>query len=220
MGTTVAMPEVARLRRPSWRDTRLLVGVALVLASVALGARIVAAAGDVVPVWAARATLPAGSELTPETLTVVRVHLGSSSPRYLPADRPPPAGLVVMRTVGVGELVPRAAAAPAGDLDRRPVAVPVEGALPAGLAVGGAVDVWASARDRAGGGYAEPVRLARASEVVALDRPSGTLSAGRVWTVHVLLGQDQLPAVLDALANGARTAIVPLPGSAPAGQQG
>ena len=42
-------PTAARLRQPAWRDTRLVVGVVLVLLSMAIGAKVVAAADDTVP---------------------------------------------------------------------------------------------------------------------------------------------------------------------------
>ena len=53
-------PAAKRLRRPSWRDSRLLVGVLLVLLAATLGARAVAAADDRVPVWVAAGDLVAG----------------------------------------------------------------------------------------------------------------------------------------------------------------
>src|SRR4249919_977186 len=133
-------PEAARLRRPSWRDTRLLVGLLIVLGSVALGARVVATADDTAPVYAARVTLPAGTALSPAVLDVIKVRLGPAAGRYLSGIRPPPAGTVLLRTVTAGELVPASAMGRAEALRRRPVGIPVDGALPAGIAPGGLVD--------------------------------------------------------------------------------
>ena len=212
-------PEAARLRRPSWRDTRLLVGVLIVLASIAIGARVVAMADDATPVYAARLTLPAGTALSASGLAVIRVRLGSSAGRYLSGLRPPPSGLVLLRTVAAGELVPISAVGHPQAMQRRPVGIPVDGALPAGLAPGGLVDVWASARDRAAGGnvYDPPQRLAAGVEVYQVATSSGGLAAAtRSTTVHVLLDEQEVALILDALANGAKTAVVPVPGSAPA----
>lgn len=208
-------PRVARLRPPSWRDGRLLVGVLLVLSSVALGSRVVAAADDTVAVYAAASTLPSGAALTQGSLRVVRVRLGPGTAAYLPAAAGPPAGTVLLRTVGAGEIVPAAAVGRPELLTRRPVLVPLTGPWPGGVEVGAAVDVWASAKDQApgAGGYRPPRLLASAAEVFSVTPPGTGLSAAQGGSVQVLLEQDDLPAVLDAVANGARVALVPAPGA-------
>ena len=90
--TTPPAASAARLRRPSWRDGRLLIGLVIVLASVALGARVVALADDTVPVYAARAELPPGTALTPDELVVVRARITGTEGRYLDAAAPVPGG--------------------------------------------------------------------------------------------------------------------------------
>ena len=47
-------PTASRVRAPSWRDSRLLVGLLLVLLSTVLGSVVVARADDRVPVYAAK----------------------------------------------------------------------------------------------------------------------------------------------------------------------
>ncbi|MFN0282503.1 MAG: SAF domain-containing protein [Kineosporiaceae bacterium] len=210
-------PAAARLRRPSWRDTRLVVGVLLVLASVALGARLVAAADDTVPVYAAATALPAGSAVDPAALRVVRVRLDPATAPYLDAAGPPPTGAVLLRTVGAGELVPAGAVGSARSLTRRPVTLPLDDGVPAGVVVGGRLDVWASARDPEAGAaprYAEPERLAEGAEVYAVTTDDGSLGAVRTASVQVLLEPDVVRTVLDAFANDARVAVVPVPGAA------
>ena len=168
-------PRAARLQRPSWRDTRLLVGVLLVAAAVAIGARVVAAADDTVGVYAATATLPAGSDVRADDLRVVRVRLGSGTAGYLSAAAALPSRAVLLRTVGAGELVPSSAVGDAAALERRPVSIPVEGASPAGLAPGSLVDVWVSARERqrSSSGYRPPERLAERAEVLEVSTGEG-----------------------------------------------
>jgi len=204
-----------RLRRPSWRDPRLLIGLVLLLTSVALGARVVALADHTEPVYAARDTLPTGTPLTVDVLKVVRVRLAGTGAAYLDAARPLPSGQVLTRAVGSGEIVPLSSIASADRLLSRPVSLPIDGEPPAGLAVGGLVDVWASAkrRDAVGGGYAEPERIARTVEVFNVRTPGTGLSASRTGSVEVLLPAEGLAPVLDALANQARVVVLPVPGS-------
>lgn len=212
--TDLPTPAAARLRRPSWRDTRLLVGLLIVLASVALGARVVAAADDTVPVYAAVTTLVTGRTLVAGDLTVVRVRLGSAASSYLDARSPLPAGVTALRTIGARELIPVSAIGSSRRLTTRPVTVPLEGSPPEGVRAGARVDVWSSARDPVAGAtvFRAPQRLAEVAEVSAVTGVGEGLSLSRGSSVQVLLGESELKAVLDALANGARIALVPVPG--------
>ena len=188
--------------------------------SVVIGARVVASSDDTVPVFAAAAELASGHPLTVAQLRVVRVRLGAGTAAYLSAQTLPPPGLVLIRPIGVGELIPRTAVAPASALDRRPVSVPVTPPLPSGLTAGATVDLWSSAKDSGTGatGFRPPVRIAQGAEVYAVSSPGDGFAAAGGSAVQVLLAEDELRAVLDALANGARLAVVPAPGSTPPGQ--
>jgi hypothetical protein len=196
-----------------------LIGLLLVFTSVAFGARVVAQADHTVPVYAARTTLPTGTPLTPEVLQVVRLRLTGTDASYLDARQSLPAGRVLLRTVGAGEIVPLASIATADQVRSRPVGIPIDGPPPAGLTAGALVDVWASAKrpDAVGGGYAHPERIVVAAEVFHVDAPNTGLSASRSGSVQILLSSESLPPVLDALANDARVVILPVPGSATPG---
>jgi hypothetical protein len=62
--------------------------------------------------------------------------------------------------------------------------------------------------------YRAPQRLATAAEVFAVVTDDGSVGGVRPATVQVLLEQPELRAVLDAYANDARVAVVPVPGAA------
>jgi len=76
-------PTAKRLQRPSWRDSRLLVGVVLVLLATTLGAKVIAGADDRVPMYAAVQTLKPGDRLTTDNLKRVDVQLGDATTVYL-----------------------------------------------------------------------------------------------------------------------------------------
>jgi hypothetical protein len=211
----VGTPVAARLQRPSWRDPRLLIGLVLLLSSAAVGARVIASADHTQPVYAARSTLPSGTTLTADNLKVVHLRLTGTGAGYLDARRPIPRDQVVIRTVGAGEIVPLGAIAAASRLVSRPVAIPFDGPIPAGLAAGGLVDIWASAKqpDGAGAGYAHPERIAQSVEVDDVSRPEAGLAGNRTASVQVLLPAESLAPVLDAMANDARVVVLPLPGA-------
>lgn len=215
-------PVAPRLRRPGWRDPRLLAGVALVAGSVALGSWAVRSAQATVPVYVARTALVPGDRVDPGALVVRDVQLGSVDlGGYLRADRPLPDEVTVLRVVGAGELVPRAALGDAAEEDVRPVAVPLEHAPSRALVVGALVDLWFvpdasadGAADTSGGGTsAAPRPLAVGLTVAEVDTPDGAFSVGGASTVQVLVPSDALADVLGALAGPGSVDVVPVPGS-------
>lgn len=220
-------PPARRLHRPGWRDTRFLLGIALVAASVAIGATAFGAAGRTVPVYAAADALVPGLAVDADALVVREVRLADSLDRYLRADEPLPEGLVVTRIVAEGELVPLSAVSPEAALDVRPVAITPDGALSSDVVDGATVDLWfvPTPRDdppddsggQSGGATppdagSEPTELASGLTVAEVSAPARTLSVGSAVTVHVLVPVDDLAAVLGALAAEGTVEIVPVPG--------
>lgn len=212
-------PTATRLRRPGWRDPRLLVGVALIAASVALGSWVVTTAQRTVPVYVARDVLVPGVALTSAALVVADVRLADRADAYLRADEPLPDAAVLLRTVGAGELVPVAAVGSATDLQVRAVPVSLSGPPPRGLVAGSRVDLWftpGSGSRAVGDGGSDPDRLphqlAAALTVSEVSSPDGAFASGGARTVHVLVPTGDLPTVLGALAGGGTVDVVPVPG--------
>ncbi len=209
----------ARLRRPTWRDPRLLVGVVVVALSVALGSWAVSAAGRTEAVYAAAGVLTPGDVLTADDLRTVEVRLGGGTDGYLPVGEGLPDAAVVLRTVHPGELVPAGALGAGADLAVRAVAVPVASGLSDRIVAGAVVDLWhVPPRPGAGGTQPEqpadePVPLVQGVTVAQVDEESGTFVAGGPVTVHVLVAEDDLPAVLAAVAGEGSIAVVPVGGA-------
>ena len=152
MPESPASPTARRLVLPGWLDTRLVLGVLLVLLSVLVGARVLAGSDRSQLIWATSRSLAPGSVLTADDLVAVRVRLFDSTALDLDASRPAPVGYVAARGLGKGELLPdEALRRPEVDVDFRLVTVLVElGHVPPDLASGQQVDVWVSpARDGA-----------------------------------------------------------------------
>jgi hypothetical protein len=139
---SLSSPPAARFRRPSWLDLRLVTGILLVLLSVVVGARIVAAADETRPMWAVTSDLAAGTTLTEAHLVAVRMRVSAGEDRYFSAQRPA-TGLALTRDVGAGELLPAAAVRerPEGSL----VSIPVNPRhVPPTIRAGQRVDVYAT----------------------------------------------------------------------------
>src|SRR4051794_6364857 len=157
-------PAARRAAAPGWRDPRLWVGVAIVAASVLVGALVLGGSDDTVPVWAAGDAMGAGHVLTSDDLTVRRVHFADDADHslYLTADRQLPPDLRLLRAVGAGELLPRAAVGPATGVPLREVPVSVS-PDPVPVPVGDADAV---------AGYLRPgTRAGRAGAEVGRGRP-------------------------------------------------
>lgn len=210
-------PPAVRLRRPGWRDPRLLGGLVLVAGSVALGSGLIAAAADSVPVYVALEPLVTGDVLDPAALAVREVRLAESLPQYLRADRELPDRPVVVRTVDSGELVPVSAVASSPDTGLRPVAIMPAGPLPSGVVKGSTVDLW-FVPDRGPGTdpvIAEPFELAAGLIVSEVSSASGGgFSVGSGTTVHVLVPAPDLAEVLAARAAAGSVEVVHVPGAA------
>jgi hypothetical protein len=202
----------ARLRKPSWKDPRLLIGVLLVLASTAGVVALLASQDRTSDVYSARQDIAVGTALSPEDLVAVPVRLGDSTGAYLPVSEGIPENAVLTRLVTEGELVPAAAVGTADDLDRKPVGLSVKDPLPTGTAAGDRVDVWVSLRTDTNS-YDQPRLLLEAAEVSELTVDESALGASASTLVQVLVDDEAMPELLDALSNDARIAVVLDPGA-------
>ncbi|WP_072917911.1 SAF domain-containing protein [Geodermatophilus obscurus] len=215
-GPAAPVPGAAprRVRPPRWLDLRLVLGVLLVLGSVLLGARVVAAADATVPVWSAAGDLAAGTVLTAGDLVAVDVRLDDVAGAYL-ATSTRPEGRTLARGVRNGELLPRTALEePAGLVQ---LALPVQaGYVPPGLDRGQVVDVYAVADPAAGAtaaGDGSVALVVAAAPVQAVSgRTEGVLSTATT-TVQVVVSVpvDQAPVVLGTI--GGRPLVVVVHGS-------
>jgi len=202
-GELIGSPPARRLRQPSWLDLRLVIGVLLVLISVVLGARIVALADSSTRVWAVSGDLAAGTTLTHDDVRVVRVRLFGDADRYL-SSAATPVGRTISRSLGAGELLPRAALAdqPAGRLVSVPVPV---GHAPDGLHRGQQIDVYATTKVTGAGTPGRTDRILTGVPVQAVRAPRAGLSGGSAdYAVLVVVSPDDVSAVIAAI----RTAVI------------
>uniref|UniRef100_UPI002028B72F hypothetical protein n=1 Tax=Actinotalea sp. C106 TaxID=2908644 RepID=UPI002028B72F len=204
----VPLPGAVRLRRPGWRDPRLLAGLVLVALSVALGSWLVATAGRTVPILVARDALVPGDQLQVEDLDVRQVRLPEDGDLYLAPGDELPSGLTVVRTVGAGELVPWTALSTDVDLALRPLAVRPSRAVSEQVAVGSVVELWHVPDEGA------PQRVADSLTVAELSEDTGAFTVEQGPTVHVLVPVDDLARVLGALAAEGTVELVHGPGVA------
>ncbi|WP_404384105.1 hypothetical protein LL946_01610 [Knoellia locipacati] len=213
-------PTAQRLRAPSWRDSRLLVGLLLVLASTAIGAYVVSRADDRVPMYAAKSGLMAGQPLTAEDVVRVDVQLGDAGSDYVGADAGLPAEHVVLREVRAGELIPLSAVGPRAQATSQPVALQVHATSASTLEKGSVVDVYvnrpsAPARGSVGTESFEGPELAlEGVTVVAVSKDDGVMGgSGDTRPVQVMVPKDKVQSLVGDVDLGAKITLVAVPGA-------
>ncbi|MFJ5698158.1 hypothetical protein [Arthrobacter sp. NPDC093139] len=203
----------ARLKKPSWKDPRLLVGVLLILASVMGVISLLGSADKTTEVFAAREAIGVGEKLTPDNVSRVKVRLGDVESRYITAESGMPEGVVAVQRIGKDQLLPRESLGNVDVLDRKPVAVTVQEALPDQAVAGTRVDVWVSMPD-ARNGFAQPKLLLPGAEIAQVSPGSTALGSSKSTVLMVLVGDEHMPSLLGAQANDAKISVVWNPGGA------
>lgn len=191
-------PVAARVRPPTWKDPRLVVGLVLIAVAVVAVVSVLRDADRTVPVYAAHGTLVPGTVLDESTVAVVHVRVGEG---YLESPADAPFGRVLTRTVGDGELIPASALTDPDGFDGRPVAVVTTAPVAEAVRPGMLVDVWVTPED------APSERMGEALVVSAIDREEGGFSLGGE-TVYVVVPAQDVGTMLDALASAAEVAVV------------
>ena len=194
-----------RSAAPGWRDPRLWVGVAIVAASILLGARVVGSADQTVAVWAVSSDAAAGTEVTAADLKTVRIHFDGADQAalYLSADQALPPGARLSRDVSRGELLPRSAleTTDTSDLAELPLDF-LDSGVAATLRRGDRVDVFVTSPSS----DAASAELSL-TDVVVLDVIRGSSALGSAGGVQVILGvtdqdRSRLPHVVQAAGAG------------------
>lgn len=203
-----AQAETKRLQRPGWRDPRLIIGLLLVIASIAGVVGLVTALDRTVDVYAAKEDLTVGERVSAADLSVVEVRVDGFENLYVSAGEPLESGTRASAFVKAGELVPARAIVGTDQQGRKPVSVPVAGAISSSISVGGHVDVWSAAPEGTGNDYAEPARILEQVEVASVADIQSGFGGTSGTNLELLVTDDELPALLGALANDSKITVV------------
>ncbi|WP_256792670.1 hypothetical protein [Terrabacter sp. Ter38] len=218
--TELASPSAKRLQRPSWRDSRLVVGVLLVVVAATLGAKAVASADDRVPVWVAASNLVAGDEVAETSFVRADVRLADGMNAYLAADAPAPTGSFMVRDVRAGELVPVSAVGGADAVAVQRVTVRADAMSTTGLARGSRVDVFVTPKAPSTGDTATTTptkKVLESAAVAAVMTSSGGFGAGSMTSVQIYVPADKVQPLVEAVDGEAKLTLVPSVGAVTGG---
>lgn len=206
-----------RLHRPGWRDPRLLVGIMIVLVSVAAVVALVAAQDRTVAVYAAGEDLDVGAAVDADDLRVEQVHLANAAEHYVTVEDGLDEDLQVLAAVDAGELLPQRAVGEADPQGRQAVILEVDHTLSSAVASGRSVDVWATYQSASQSeGQARADQVVTAATVASVSEDSSAFGSQQRTSVEVLIDPEDMAAVLEARGE-AQIAVVPV-GADPEGQ--
>jgi hypothetical protein len=206
----VGMTTIPRPRRAPWGDLRFLIGLLLVIVSIAGVWLLLSSADSATPVLQATRTIVQGEPLASDDFQVADVGLGGITEDYLaPQDLEP--GHVAGRTIGAGELLPASAAADAESLSLTTVVVETATPLPGEVAPGTVVELWTAPLSEDGRAHDAP-RLLLADAIVGdVKKPDGMLADGHT-AVELVIDREQIAEVLTEITGGSSLAIIPVGG--------
>ncbi len=204
-----ATSSALRLRRPSWRDPRLLVGLLIVLLSAAGVMGLLVSQDRTVAVYAAERPLSTGDQLSTEDLRTVRVRIPDAAQHYLSGEQEVPEGMRLTRRVEAGELLPASALAEEDPSGRQAVTVQVDHDLARAVQPGRLVDVWAVTPAASAEQEPDVALLAAGAEVTDIRESSSAFGTSGWVTVEMLVTAEELTDLLAATGSGAVVSVVP-----------
>ncbi len=191
-------------------DPRFIVGILLIIASIVGVWLVVSSADRTTPVYLARSTLSVGDVVRDGDLLLTNVRLGDADSRYVADGSIPDDGLIVLRTVLKGELLPQSAVGTEKSVAVSAIVVSSTSALAESVEAGSLIDVW-SAKLQDDGAFGPPTVMVAGAAVVRVIEQQG-LVAGGGEDVEVLVPTGKVAAVLAAIAGGDAIAVVPATG--------
>ena len=196
----------SRTNRAVWADARFLIGLALVVASIAGVWWVVAAARTTTPLAVADTPLLPGTPIDESDVRWVEVALGEAEGSYLTAL---PKDSTITRPLAAGELIPAGAVIETARSTVTTVVITSTVDVASTVTVGSSVEVWMSpVKDR---GYDDAQVLIETATVAAIRESTGLASGGTV-TLELIVDRNQVAALLDAQASKAALWVVPLGG--------
>ena len=189
-------------------DPRLLIGLVLVIGSVAGVVAIVSTADETVQVYSANSSLTPGDRISLADLDTSNVRLAGVGSLYLLPGDVPDGGFVVTRAIDEGELIPVSAVGSVSGLRLTSLVLNVSGALAASIESGSTVDVWSS-REVANGKFGLPGVIVAGATVVRLVQSETIMAGGESVAVEVLVPKARIARVLEAVSNSDAMSIVP-----------
>jgi hypothetical protein len=194
-------------------DVRLVIGIVLVVGSIAGVLAVVSASDHRVTVFAASSSLSPGDRIDPGDLTLRQVSLDGSGGLYLAPGGIPDEGLIAVAVVRAGELIPLSAVGSRVGERSTSLVLNVDVRVSSAVVPGAFVDLWSAAAPSGDvaslGTFGPPAVLASDAVVVRVIDDEGIIAGSDGDSVEVLVPRVRVARLLQSIANGDALAIVP-----------
>lgn len=198
-----------RLRKPTVKDPRLIVGILLVAVSVLIGVWAVNSAKDLTTVFVARETIAQGQAVTQSELRPIEVNLGSQTDAYFTKPLDSNVAYYAQETIRGGEFISIHSLGNQAQQDQRVVSITTSTPLPAEVGVGTKLDLWVITKTGDATGGTAPRLVAEGLVVNELPNTDGALSTSRNQSVHVIVDEPELADVLAVTSSEYTLALLP-----------
>lgn len=196
----------SRARRPFFGDLRFLIGLVLVIVSIAGVWLLISTSRRTTPVLQTTRTVLPGESVTSADFRVVDVGLGGLEGAYLaPQDLEPRS--IAVRTLAAGELVSRTSVEDE-ERSRTTTVVVSSMTIPAGMDAGTPVELWHAPMLEDGRTPDDPRILVGDAIVSRVAETEGMLSQSRT-DVELVIDRSDVARVLAAITGGSIMSIVP-----------
>ncbi|WP_435300566.1 SAF domain-containing protein [Timonella sp. A28] len=207
-----------RLKKPTVKDPRLVVGIILVATAVWLGSWVVEDAKSLKPVFVASKSFAPGQAITRDDLRIVEVNIGSQSSQYLTGTLQADERLVATQPITEGEFIPVASVADEDTSQSKVIAINIAERLPDIAQVGSTVDLWFTADTKTSGlsentQETKPELVAENLYVSQLPDTQNSFNASATQTIHVVVPAEQINDVLGSRQKSGTLALLMSPGS-------
>ncbi|MEX3609556.1 hypothetical protein VVR12_00690 [Rothia sp. LK2588] len=198
-----------RITKPGFKDPKLLIGLALIAASILSVFAVVRGMNKTETYYAASSDIRVGQRLSAEHFRPVQVRLSESSGHYLRSLDDLHEQNVAIDNITAGELVSTHDLSEADPHHRREVTVIVNSAVAQGFTAGQHVDIWASAQATKGVGYDAPQRVASQAQISTVTSEDSLIGGTGESAVRMLISSKELAPVLEAVNNENKINLVP-----------
>lgn len=187
-------------------DPKFLIGVLLILSSIAFTTLLVAKAKGGAQYYELLRDIPAGQTLTNSDVRQVTARVDSDA--YLPAGELL-ADAVTSRSLYQGELLPKQALLKEADEQRRQLVVKVSPRIPSTVKTGSSVELWVIPDKQRNSENENSLLLAEDVTVVAIPEAETRILSDHKQSVEISIPASELPKVLEYTQDQYQLVLVP-----------
>ena len=205
------------MHKPGFKDPKLIVGLILILISIAGVIGIIRINNQTYTYYTAKNDISIGQKITPDMLIEKQVNLGDSKDRYLSREQLESGKYIAVRQIPAGELISSASAHENIQERRRLVTVTLDRGIASTLKAGERVDIWviSSGKEKqkvpeGEGNESEQKPLVQNAEISTIAVDEGVLGANGHANVQLWIESEKLPDILHAMSSETKITLVPI----------